>query len=293
LAKFLTCQPVAIELDIHFGGTPSSLAVADIFNPSSSLMPLTDAALRESGPLVMQIGDARLDLRTTGLTNSFASARQFLLDQFQAADVDKKGVLDRSQILQNPFLPAFFPQADRDGDGQLSLQELTDYLDLLGKAVTSSTVLVITDHGRGLFELLSPHHDGRLRERELRGAWTRLSPWAKEEGQVTRATLPRQFQLVLSQGQPGEALQLGDGVAIPAPGTGGRAAVRSRGPLWFQKMDRNGDGVVSLREFLGSKEDFQKIDTDGDGLITVEEAERADARYREEAKDKKELSKEK
>jgi hypothetical protein len=45
-------------------------------------------------------------------------------------------------------------------------------------------------------------------------------------------------------------------------------------------MDRNGDGVVTRREFLGTKEDFQRIDSNGDGVITPEEADRADAMFR-------------
>jgi hypothetical protein len=49
-------------------------------------------------------------------------------------------------------------------------------------------------------------------------------------------------------------------------------------------MDVNNDGDVSEREFLGSREDFKKIDTDGDGLISVEEAEKADAWFRDKLK---------
>ena len=53
-----------------------------------------------------------------------------------------------------------------------------------------------------------------------------------------------------------------------------RSPAPARGPTWFRKMDRNGDGDVSLREFLGSRADFQRIDLDGDGLIDLAEAEK-------------------
>jgi hypothetical protein len=43
-------------------------------------------------------------------------------------------------------------------------------------------------------------------------------------------------------------------------------------PEWFKLMDRNADGDLSPREFIGSRDDFRKLDLDGDGLISVAEA---------------------
>ena len=49
------------------------------------------------------------------------------------------------------------------------------------------------------------------------------------------------------------------------------------GPLWFRRMDRNRDGDVSWREFLGPSDRFVRIDADGDTLIDAAEAANASA----------------
>jgi Ca2+-binding EF-hand superfamily protein len=56
--------------------------------------------------------------------------------------------------------------------------------------------------------------------------------------------------------------------------------------LWFQKMDRNQDGDISPREFIGSDEDFRKLDADGDGPISATEATHLEERVKKD-KDKK------
>jgi hypothetical protein len=40
-------------------------------------------------------------------------------------------------------------------------------------------------------------------------------------------------------------------------------------------MDRNHDGDVSRREFLGTREQFDRLDRDQDGLLGPDEAEAA------------------
>jgi hypothetical protein len=68
-------------------------------------------------------------------------------------------------------------------------------------------------------------------------------------------------------------------VFISASGTmmnNGAAPAPTAGPVWFRKMDRNHDGDVSRREFLGTDEEFRRLDADGDGLISAAEASRAD-----------------
>jgi hypothetical protein len=267
---------------MQLGQLPENTLSVEIAKNAGQENSLAAATQRiDSGTLSATVGDAVIDLRgSAGAPVYLDSVHQFVAYQFQVVDAGKRGFIDRKQADQNPTLSALFASADRDGDGKLYLKELTTYLDLLGKAVSSCSVLMVTDNGRSLFDLLNTQHDGRLRPREIRQAWTRLAAWDKEHnGLIERGNLPHQFQVYVSQGQPALGA-LGVAAGRSTPALDARPIMTARGPLWFRKMDRNGDGFVSPREFLGTREDFERIDSDRDGLISPEEAEQEDARLR-------------
>jgi len=55
------------------------------------------------------------------------------------------------------------------------------------------------------------------------------------------------------------------------------ARPRGVGPIWFQRWDRNNDGDITWREFLGPRDAFEQLDVDHDELIDPVEAEAATA----------------
>ncbi len=205
------------------------------------------------------------------------SARRELLKQFEAL-AGKDGELTEKRIYQPPFtFVAVLRLADRNGDNRLSHKELTEYLEVQEKFLFRTSYLTVVDRGASLYEFVDADHDGRLSPRELRTAWQRLSPWDHDKtGQIALRQVPRQFQLVLSYGHSHANMHSFERGSADLP----LFRDTTRGPLWFRKMDRNGDGDVSPLEFLGSVEQFRRIDSDGDGLIDVSEAERADKESR-------------
>ena len=131
-----------------------------------------------------------------------------------------------------------------------------------------------------LFQLLDANGDGRLSVKELRTAYDRLLPLEPSGGkEITKAILQPSVTV-----RVGNTLYGAADTAISATQTDvmgyGPAKAPAAGPVWFRKMDRNGDGDISRAEFLGSKEEFDKLDTNHDGLISLEEAEAFEAKAR-------------
>ncbi len=253
-------------------------AAVQVYPTPEARWPLASSTRREvEGGVLITHGVAQIDVRG-GPSGRYRAdgTRNFFLQQFRMLLKDKKDYITKAEADSSQFFGALFVFADRDGDGKLTERELNAYFDLMSQAAGCFTTLSLADHGTGLFELLDANRDGRLGPRELRTAWSRLAPWDRAGvGYLTREQIPRQFQLTLTQGPPEDA-RLQQGMMVRGQMASPSPAGPGRGPLWFRKMDRNGDGDVSWREWLGSEEDFRKIDTDGDGLISAEEAEKAD-----------------
>ena len=182
---------------------------------------------------------------------------------------------------QYQLLRVLFDPADFDGDGKLTRAEFERYYRLQQSVSRQSLGLFHQTRVPNLFTLLDSNNDGKLSVKELRSAYDRLIPLEPSGGKmVTRAIL-----------QPAAVVRLGhwiDGNYDPnllpqQTGTAGYGALPvapGAGPIWFRKMDRNGDGDVSRTEFVGSKVSFDAIDANKDGLISLEEAEAYDRRSR-------------
>ncbi len=246
---------------------PAQQAIrSEVFNPSGRAMPLATKVQRSNpSSLAFTLGDARIGLSASELQlRQFP--RQFFERQFREADVGKKGMLDRKQAMSAQFLSQIFDFVDRNGDGKATEQELKGYLDMQSEGAGCRLQLTITDEGRSLFDVLDGNGDGILSLRELRTSWSRMKPLAKSDSGLAMQDISRRLDVSIGQAQRG-----GRPVVIQSR-RAARAGGQKGAPLWFQKMDRNQDGDISPREFLGSDEDFHKLDADGDGLISWTEA---------------------
>jgi Ca2+-binding EF-hand superfamily protein len=277
LRKLLGQPPIDLTLEVDFSSSAGATPATTRVEAGANLPKGGQVRRLADGEVEFAVGKVRLDVHTDDGKGAADQARRLLEQQFKAADANKNGYLEGKELAaingpQSP-LAGLAELIDRDGDGKLYLKELMTFADRQIEAARSRVVLTTDDQGRAIFGILDLDRDRRLGARELARTIDRVMSWDSDhDGRVSADEIPYHFQVFLSRGE----LRGLSGDAARAPVPGSMAASRGAGTPasadWFHKMDRNHDGDISRREFLGPREQFDRLDRDNDGLIDSEEA---------------------
>tara|TARA_Y100000588_G_scaffold162742_1_gene176791 strand:+ start:74 stop:703 length:630 start_codon:yes stop_codon:yes gene_type:complete len=194
--------------------------------------------------------------------------------RFHVADANKNRSIELKEFPQLMLPGASFSVIDNNGDGKLVIDELIEFVKNQTAVQQSRLLLGVSYHGRPLFQLLDANSDRRLSPREFHEGYPRLRQAdTTRDGRISRTELSGDFVLTLEVARAALFSQEAMMMPNPQPTVNRPRQLDNRtGPDWFRKMDRNGDGDVSSREFLGKLTLFQRLDRNGDRLISAQEA---------------------
>jgi Ca2+-binding EF-hand superfamily protein len=276
LRRFLARPTPDIELTVALSADASGSATVSVTGAGSKALPAW-AKAKQLGPADVEISadEVRLEVHVDDGSAALDNAKRSYMAQFSAADTDNNGYVEKSEIDKDKDHPSplksLFDLLDRDSDGKLYPKELDVFVESQARAARDRMVLTASDQGRAIFSILDLNRDRRLGNREVRGTLDRVATWDVDgDGRITADEIPHHYQLTL-----GRAQLAGVGnVALAAPVVMNNEAAMpvASGPSWFRRMDRNRDGDISRREFLGPKAQFDRLDIDKDNLLDPAEA---------------------
>lgn len=280
LANLLESPAPAYELlirvrasDVQAPWTKSQSALAK-YDPAPAPRPRTRYANRRSELLLagMEVNvRARSDI-AAGISDADTMIL-FYLQKIREADADKNGYLTEAEFASLNVGAIEFAAVDENRDGMVVYDELKTALKQLAALEQAALLLEISDDAKTLFEILDANLDNRLGSREFREGPVRMRQYdANRDGRLARSEMRTKYGLEISLARPNF---LNVSLANPnmmQQARQGRVRPATAGPTWFRKMDRNQDGDLTWREFLGERGDFTRIDTNQDGLIDLQEA---------------------
>jgi Ca2+-binding EF-hand superfamily protein len=229
-----------------------------------------------AGQVVLRLPVGPLELRADDAPRKVATRTSRYRAMFRRADQNKNGYVEASELanLGNGLDSVDFEAMDRDHNKMVLEDEWIAYMrlrDVLAEGRLSLTIAVESVDPLTQFDA---NHDGRLNRAELARALATVAAWDRNhDGFVTPDEVPRTLVGTFHVGpqRPTAARGSRYGRTMGQP----QASPPAAGPVWFQKMDRDHDGEVSLREFLGPLSVFRRLDANGDGRIDRHEAESA------------------
>jgi Ca2+-binding EF-hand superfamily protein len=215
------------------------------------------------------LGGAAVEVNAMNNRTEQTDSTKLYRVRFLTADQNKNGYIEETEFptLQ---LPAQFKDVDANGDGMLMRDELTTFVEFDAIALQARIELMVGEEGKTLFELLDANTDRRLTMREIREGFTRLASIDRNHDErVAQSELESRYRFTFSFGRNMEFSPTANpqGMLVTP-----RLRSQNTGPIWYRRMDRNLDGDITWREFLGSREQFSKLDQNTDELIDLNEA---------------------
>jgi Ca2+-binding EF-hand superfamily protein len=274
LAEALERPPADMELLIRLGKkAEKELPRVAFITPDGATLPADAGGIKFSstnGSRVFETATERVELVAASDNDSERQKRQFQ-QYFKQADRDNNKYLDKQEAQQYANFGASFAVLDANGDEKIFAEEFDPWLDRQLASAACRAVLSANDAGHPFFPSFDTNGDGRLGLRELRvGLAGLLSRDANGDGSLSEKELVHLYRLSVAQGQTNIGSVFGVTFAYSVASDG--RIKPTKGPEWFRNMDRNQDGDVSPREFLGTAENFKALDSDGDGLLDGKEA---------------------
>lgn len=212
---------------------------------------------------------------STREVDPFETSMTIALRTFNELDQDANGYLDRDEsMVRERLARVLFDQIDADGDDKIFGEEMKEYIRAQGEPHATTCQVTVHDDGAGFFSALDANGDRRISMREMKYADKTLKTMERDEQTGLGKTEPsRRYRIEFVRGVF-NPFGTPDRPMNPQMAQTEAAAVKPRpvGPIWFQRWDRNNDGDITWREFLGPRDAFEALDTDRDEMIDPREA---------------------
>lgn len=288
LVDFLQQPEFHLTIDVKLSDRAGTSDIDVTIAPSAaSFCRITDDAFGQTAIIADGL-PLRIVARGGGANNR-AVTRGFLGQTFVMIDGDRNQYLDETEFsgiiaaMQQSGADGDFATVDQNSDKMVTRDELFSFVERDLMAAASRIEVTVKQDGKTLFSLLDGNQDRRLSAREIKSGTVVLQRYDfNSDGSFAETELGTEYVLTLGLGRSElrrnsgmmamQTMTMGSGDAI-LPGLQGL-----NGPEWFRRMDRNQDGDVSPREFLGTAAQFATLDSDQDGLMSATEAEAAEKR---------------
>ncbi len=270
LESALKSPPAAVVVTVHLPHPLLGRPVLELRNRNAP-----DRPRRGGTSATLTLGSLRVHLAVRMFAVPPEDAVRFYRLQFRVRDVDRNGYLGAAEFASLGLANVPFAAADADGNGQVTREELTQVVAWVAYRESCRLLLTIGHDAPSVLQAVDADGDRRWSRRELLEAGEALQRLDVDgDGRVEMTDLAGEATIRVELGRPGLFAELAGRRQERPEAVRPVVRERVRGPLWFQRMDRNRDGDVSRNEFVGPLGLFEAWDADGDGILTVSEAER-------------------